>query len=108
MMDDYLVDLLVLVNAEAIASEHRVHISPGTIDGFLKKREKYLKCRKILSFSLPFLLRSREVIDRIFPFFPTTDFLDGLLEIEKWRIEDYFAVLEAGIFEFTAAFGMSY
>ena len=40
MMDDYLVDLLVLVNAEAIASEHRVHISPGTIDGFLKKREK--------------------------------------------------------------------
>lgn len=37
MMDDYLVDLLVLVNAEAIASEHRVDISPGTIDGFLKK-----------------------------------------------------------------------
>ena len=48
------------------------------------------------------------MIDRIFPLFPTTDFLDGLLlEIEKLRIEDYF-VLEAGIFEFTAAFGMSY
>lgn len=40
MIDDYLVDLLVLVNAEAIASEHRVHISPGTIDGFLKTRKK--------------------------------------------------------------------
>ena len=43
MIDDYLVDLLVLVNAEAIASEHRVHISPGTIDGFLKTRKKLLK-----------------------------------------------------------------
>ena len=43
MIDDYLVDLLVLVNAEAIASEHRVHISPGTIDGFLKTRKKNLK-----------------------------------------------------------------
>ena len=43
MIDDYLVDLLVLVNAEAIASEHRVHISPGTIDGFLKTRKNFLK-----------------------------------------------------------------
>ena len=68
MMDDYLVDLLVLVNAEAIASEHRVHISPGTIDGFLKKR-KIFKIYTFLSFSFPFLLRSRKVIDRIFPFF---------------------------------------
>ena len=48
MIDDYLVDLLVLVNAEAIASEHRVHISPGTIDGFLKTRKK--KLLKILLF----------------------------------------------------------
>ena len=53
MMDDYLVDLLVLVNAEAIASEHRVHISPGTIDGFLKKR-KIFKIYTFLSFSFPF------------------------------------------------------
>ena len=53
MIDDYLVDLLVLVNAEAIASEHRVHISPGTIDGFLKTRKKLLK---ILLFFLSFLL----------------------------------------------------
>ena len=51
MIDDYLVDLLVLVNAEAIASEHRVHISPGTIDGFLKTRKKLLK---ILLFFLSF------------------------------------------------------
>lgn len=51
MIDDYLVDLLVLVNAEAIASEHRVHISPGTIDGFLKTRKKKLK---ILLFFLSF------------------------------------------------------
>ena len=52
MIDDYLVDLLVLVNAEAIASEHRVHISPGTIDGFLKTRKK--KLLKILLFFLSF------------------------------------------------------
>ena len=51
MIDDYLVDLLVLVNAEAIASEHRVDISPGTIDGFLKTRKKLLK---ILLFFLSF------------------------------------------------------
>ena len=55
MIDDYLVDLLVLVNAEAIASEHRVDISPGTIDGFLKNvhiftppNERKEKCRKRL------------------------------------------------------------
>ena len=58
MIDDYLVDLLVLVNAEAIASEHRVHISPGTIDGFLKTRKNFLKfyfsfvCFAFLSFLL--------------------------------------------------------
>lgn len=56
MMDDYLVDLLVLVNAEAIASEHRVHISPGTIDGFLKKREKYLKSTHFFLFLFRFCL----------------------------------------------------